>query len=273
MQKVAFPISSSNAQANSFAKYTAKDWEKHAVELITKQRVDKYTMITFATFEQRELVLNWVAALRTHHYNRFAIVCLDHDALSFLVERGLKNFVTGVPEHWAKPPVVARTKLNIQLELLKRDFNLIVFEPDVVVLSAHMVHHFTYLIGWGCSAQQTSQCFTDFVFLYDGMSLNVNLGFYAARPTEIIVDLFTRAVSIETGDLQQGFNRIIAYDMRIQHDKALKGLDRQLYVSGGNFFVNAQKMDILPLLVRCDHAGDSVAAKQAALKQHNMWYL
>ncbi|KAH9256077.1 hypothetical protein BASA81_005853 [Batrachochytrium salamandrivorans] len=236
-----------------FSKFTPTEWETLAVELTRRHARNKYTLITFASMGDRPLVLNWIASLKRNDYIQFVIFCLDLELVEVLVKLGLSRHVVLVPEHWRIVSNMDKTRLNVQLHLLHSGLSLVYSSIDTVLLSPFVVAHVDYLIGSGCSPAQPSQCFTDFVFMYRDNTVDVDLGFYVSRPTELVKALF-RTVIQSTRDLgtEQEFNRVVQYQLKIQDDKALKGLDRQLYASRINYFTLQlnQEMNMIPLVVR-----------------------
>lgn len=242
-------------QMAEFSKLTPVEWETLAVESTRRHARRKYTLITFASVGDRALVLNWIAGLRRSAYSQFVVFCFDLELVEVLVQYGLSRHAVLVPEHWRVDSNVHKTKLKVQLHLLHADLSLLHSSVDTVLLSPFVIDHVDYLIGSACSAAQPTQCFTDFVFMHRDGGVDVDLGFYVARPTDLVKTLFRTAIGSEEGEKDEegeAFNRMIQQELKLQDDKALKGLDRQLYASRVNYFalqLNLE-MNMAPLVVR-----------------------
>jgi hypothetical protein len=111
--------------------------------------------------------------------------------------------------------------------------------------------------------------------MYD-QDTDVNTGFFAARPTELIKEVFTKTCEHVKGwgvD-QLAFNYEIRTLMKVKYSKAFKGLDKLLYSNGYTYHRRRlnDKFDIKPLVVHANYA-EGFENKKAILVGGNMWYL
>ena len=106
--------------------------------------------------------------------------------------------------------------------------------------------------------------------------LQINTGFFAARPTDLVKQIFARTVAtIAQWKVDQlGLNYIVRSELKVKYSKNLKALDKTLYANGMVHFRHRKNAawGIRPLVVHANYVSGSVE-KQKLLEQANMWYL
>ncbi|CAG0884706.1 unnamed protein product [Darwinula stevensoni] len=137
-------------------------------------------------------------------------------------------------------------------ELLKRGHSVLLSDVDVVWLSPGILAHVDYTLGNA-----------DLACMVDGKEMNG--GFYAAKPSPIVMELFQKVADALKADAnlidQYAFANVINRAMKIRYSKQLHFLDKLLYSNGNVYFQERlnEKMGIQPMIV---HANFFVGAKK-----------
>jgi len=270
-------------------------WEKEVerVMQINTEEQTGITIIVIANAGHTEFTLNWIASVLLQGYKKFVVFCIDMVLYRTLVEFGLEDHAVYAPISWTKyqiPPEehywfgrhyghLTAVKINIQVELIRRDYWILFSDVDVVFLHPKIPQHLKFIMGESCRTSRSDDptCFTDFLYMID-QDTDVNTGFFLARPTPTILFAMNETVNLlvsrrENID-QLAFNWIIRTKLRIKYSKAFRALDRYQYPNGRTFFRSKsfKSYGIQAMVVHANYYVGMEKKKQA-FQSKNLWYL
>lgn len=247
-------------------------------------RQARTTIITIASFEHKDLVLNWAASLLRCQTNLFVIFCLDRTLYHQLLEFGLDKHAVYAPPSWSQFKQRADTskdstyeynqaKIRIQLEILKRDFWLLYSDAGSVFLSESILDHTITLLGSGCSKGQPTQCFGDLAYLVD-RNEQLSTSLFLARPTQVVLNTLNQTMFTMQSDDQSAFNHVVTSVLNLRYDKVFRPLDKLLYANGETYFLKKanKNIGIEPFVVLTNNVHD-VKMKREELEAAEMWFL
>jgi hypothetical protein len=248
-------------------------------------QIDDFTIITLANFGFREFVLNWIMSLKKHGYHKFVVFSFDQALVNFLQLLGFQDNVILVPRVWLDYNIssnyadwaqetyvqIVKSKTNIWLNLLSRNYSFLFSDPDVAWISSHILDHIKF---------QFEHSLADVLFSQDQENriIYCNTGFFYATATPFVKGLFTDLLKFQQAGNDTGFiEQFYLRDMLVRrrfNDTRVDTLDIALYANGNSHFSDKinQKLNSTPLTLHMNYmVGRS--AKMNSLKSKGYWHL
>lgn len=281
----------SNIESKEYLKTTEVDkiiWENARSNLelnVTRE----YLITVIANYGVFEFVLNLIISLKLNKFEKFLIICLDVKLYEKLIEYGLIEHATLVPSSWIPNPVsstetkwstkeynqVTHTKTFIVYKLLQKGYNVVFTDVDIVWLSPHIVQYLDFIAP-------------DKDLVYSLDIIDMNTGFYLARPTTRLKRILWKIIQAEKATEQEKpnkFGQINKNDQDVTNQvinhyysywkmKHAYGLDKLLFPNGMFYYLKGlnRQFEIQPMIFHANYM-IGLERKKRALKEENMWYL
>ena len=192
-------------------------FNKTITNLLAKNKVKSFSIITIANYGFRKFALNWILNLKRLDFNKFIVFCFDTKVFDYLKAKGYANQLLMVPDEWLDAKLAAnytnfntndynnivRAKSHVWFQMLKHNHHILYSDPDVVNkflilemyfyffsffysiyskkawLNKNIVDHLEFLIQYSSAQALFSRDFNQF-----------NTGFFVVKSTPFTIKLF-----------------------------------------------------------------------------------
>jgi hypothetical protein len=122
--------------------------------------LNKYVLLTTANYGHRVFVLNWLASLHRHNYDKYVIACMDSLIYALLAKHNYTHHIFLVPVNWHHRKLLitqttwstkeygsmTASKIFIAYKFLEHDYSILFSDADVVFLNANVVRYINYML-------------------------------------------------------------------------------------------------------------------------------
>ena len=257
--------------------------EKQILNLLNKNTVSDFCIITVSNYGFRDLTLNWIISLKKQNFVKFVIFSFDQELLYFLSQKDYGDQSVLVPRSWLNLPIkqdpaafetenyhaIVQGKSNIFSKLLLFNQKFLFSDVDCVMIGRGIVDYINVLMHHSNAHMIFAQDFEPNKPYY-------NTGFFYETPTNFTKKLYSKLTQSQLLDKnsidQHVLDRLL---LKIRHnDNRLETFDIFAIANGDLYFTKELhlKVSLKPLVVHANYF-PSRETKIQALKSKKLWYL